>query len=550
MRKVQNISKASFPLPDVVTKPVPAPTEGWDAISPLAAMDPKRAPILQNWVPRPGYVELRAGFQPFALIGSTPVESLMVWRGPQTQKMFAATSGTIYDVSTGAALPRVTGLSSNRFQYTSFTPAEGDTYIQCVNGVDPLQQYDGNTDTWSVPVITGLPGSVTTSDFSNIYAQKRRLWYIVKNSTYACFMPTDAITGAIAGTLDCGALWSKGGHMVAMGDWTEDGGNGPQDYAVFISSRGQASIYSGTDPTNASNWTLVGTFDLSVPIGLRCMTKLGSDLAIITLAGLIPISQALPFDPSADRSAAMTSRIQNAMAAATAAAQNNFGWETITFPAQNLLLMNVPLTENESQQQYVMNTITGAWCNFTDWNANTFAIFNDLLYFGDDSGNVQQAYTSGLDGNQSIQADMQCAFNWFDDPGRTKRMTMVQPLISASGNVAPLMSVDADFANSATVAPVSVIQGSALWDVAKWDISSWPQPSVIQTAWYSAQVLGHALAVRMQVNVASSTVEEINGEFDYSLFDDAEFDTSFSPGAAPTLQVNAFNSILELGGFV
>jgi hypothetical protein len=43
-------------------------------------------------------------------------------------------------------------------------------------------------------------------------------------------------------------------------------------------------------------------------------TKIGSDVGIITQQGVIPLSRALPFDPSAQRSSAITARIQNAMA--------------------------------------------------------------------------------------------------------------------------------------------------------------------------------------------------------------------------------------------
>lgn len=39
MRKVQALQKESFTAPDVTTKIVPSPTDGWDALSPLAAMD-------------------------------------------------------------------------------------------------------------------------------------------------------------------------------------------------------------------------------------------------------------------------------------------------------------------------------------------------------------------------------------------------------------------------------------------------------------------------------------------------------------------------------
>lgn len=549
MRKVtpQALGKIPYPLPDVVTKVVPSPTEGWDAISPLSSMDPKRAPILDNWVPRPGWVELRQGRSPWYFgLADAAVETLMIYRSPTTQKMFAACGTAIYDVSfIGAATADVTSLSNSRWQYVNFTPAGGTPIIQCVNGADTLRQYDGSS--WTVPSITGLPGSVPTSAIFNIYAQKRRLWYLLNQSTVAAFMPTDAISGAIAGTLDMGALWTKGGYLVAMSDWTVDGGNGPQDYAVFMSSRGQVSIYAGTDPTSSTAWTLVGTFDLAPPLGTRCMTKIGSDVGVITQQGVVPLSQALPFDPSADRSVAITARIQNAMAQASVTAGMNFGWQLLSFPNQQLAVLNVPLAENASQVQYVMNALTGAWCRFTNWNANCFEIFNDNLYFGDNDGNIWLAYSGGTDYDEPILADMQCAFNYFDDPGRTKRMTMVQPLMIASGVVIPFMGVDEDFATASLSAPLTFVSGGSLWDVAVWDVDVWSVLQVTLKNWLSVQAIGHALAIRMQANIGVSN--SLWGAFDQSYFDTAVFDGT-NGSVAPTLQINAFNAIIELGGFL
>src|SRR5215831_18849630 len=99
MRKAKTVAKIPFLAPDVETRIIPAPTDGWDAISPLAEMDPKRAPILDNWVVRPGYVELRKGFAPWALVGTEPVETLMVYRSPTDETLFAAVGSEIYDAS-------------------------------------------------------------------------------------------------------------------------------------------------------------------------------------------------------------------------------------------------------------------------------------------------------------------------------------------------------------------------------------------------------------------------------------------------------------------
>src|SRR5688572_5283309 len=180
MRKAKTVQKVPFLAPDVETKVIPSPTDGWDAISPLAEMDPKRAPILDNWVPRPGFVELRGGTVPFVLLGNAaPIETLMVHRSPLLETFFAASEDTIYQVAASiSATPVVTGLANARWQYTNFTPQGAATVIQLVNGSDPLQQYNGSA--WSVPVITGLPGGVTTANFINIAIHKRRFWYVIE----------------------------------------------------------------------------------------------------------------------------------------------------------------------------------------------------------------------------------------------------------------------------------------------------------------------------------------------------------------------------------
>ena len=553
MRKVKNLQKVPFPAPDVVTKVIPAPTEGWDAISPLASMDPKRAPILINWVPRPGWVELRSGYKPWAWVGSdSPVNTLMVYRSATAEKLFAAAGSSIFNVSTLSQKDEVvSSLTSSKWQYILFTPALGSTYLQCVNNSDSLRMYDGTS--WTTPSITGLPGGLGTSAIVNIHSQKRRIWYALGDgsggySTIAAFMPTDAISGAIDGTLDLGALWTKGGGLLAINNWTVDGGSGPQDYICFISTRGQVSIFSGTDPTNAAAWSLVGTFDISPPISERCTKRIGSDIAIITQQGVVPISQALPFDPSSDRSVSITARIQNAMSASSTSSNGNFGWQLTTYPNEQLLILNIPNTENSEQEQNVMNTITGAWTKFTGWNANCFEIFNNDLYFGGNDGTVNWAYQGGLDLDQPITAEMQCAYNYFDDPGRTKRMTMVQPLFTSGGSVTPSIAVDEDFQTSSVSAPVQLITGNVLWDVAEWDVDDWPAETVSSKNWLSVQAIGHALAIHMKVNVTTHT-DISQGEFDVSTFNSAQFDATLD-NATPILQINAFNAIMELGGFI
>jgi hypothetical protein len=545
-------AKGSYFDKDVAVKIVPVPIAGWDAISPLAAMEPKYAANITNWVPRPGWLELRGGYNVWCQgLSTAPVNTLMVYR-PNTgvPQLFAGSNTDIYDCSTNGIPSLVYSAStSDKFQYVNFTPSLGANYLLCVNGLDAnLLSYNGTA--WSVQTITG-----TSAVFIGINIFKRRVWLIPVNSTVAYFLGTDAISGA-ATAQDLGPFMSKGGYLLAMGTWTIDGGQGPDDMAVFLTSMGQAIIYKGTDPTNANAWALVGVFDLPTPIGRKCMCRLGSDLLIITNQGVLPLSQALPFDPSASRSVAVTNRIQNAMTTAAQQYQNNFGWQFITFPQQYLLLMNIPQVENSTQIQYVQNALTGAWTQFTGWNANCFEIFNESLYFGDNTGNVNLAYTSGLDLVSPIVADVQCAFNYLDDPGRLKNANMVRPFLVADGTLTPTIQIDVDFATATVSAPVTILTpGGAVWDSSLWDAAIWSTGIVTVLNWLSCNALGTALAIRMIVNLAgggSATAVAQTSVFDTGVFDTAIFDGNGSVVASgrniPILQINAFELALEYGG--
>ena len=544
--------KEPYLAPDCDIKIAPAPIGGWDALSPQAVMDPKYAVTLKNWVPRTGYIEIRGGYNVWAQgISSASVETLMVYRpATGTEQLFAATGSQIFNVS-NYGLPSLvrSGLSSARWQYINFQPAGGNNNICLVNGVDQYTLYNGTI--WSNPTITGI----ASNTLIGINAHKKRIWFIPINSTSAWYLGTDAIQGAVT-EFPLGSFMTKGGFLMAMATWTVDGGNGPDDLAVFISSKGQAIIYKGTDPNNANAWQLVGVFDLPPPISRRCFTKVGSDVAVITTQGVLPLSQALPFDPSGVRSVAFTNRIQNAMLEAAQLGSTLFGWQITSFPQQSLVLLNVPQLENNTQVQYVMNAITGAWCQFNGWNANCFETYNESLYFGDNIGNVNLAYAGGLDLVSPILADMKCAFNYFDAPGRVKNATMVRPFLVADGTLFPTISIDVDFGDISPAAPVIILTPTgALWDISLWDASVWSTGSAPVINWLSATALGTALAIRMKVNLqggGTSGTAAAQSVFDTGAFDTALFDgngaTVNSGQGVPVLRVNMFEINLESGG--
>lgn len=499
-------SKGGYLDKDIAVKIVPSPTGGWDAISPLSAMEPQYAASMVNWTPRTSWVDLRGGAVNWCKISNAAVNTLMTYRPSASsgaQRFFAVSGAQLWevtDVSQPALL--VTGLSSDKYQYVNFTPNLGSSYILAVNGADSgIRSFNGTA--WAVQSITGAGGAI----FANIAIFKRRVWLVPPSSTICYFLGTDAITGA-ATAQDLGPFLSKGGYIMAIGTWTLDGGNGPDDYIVFYSSEGQAAIYKGTDPTNANAWQLIGVFDFPKPIGRRCMMRLGSDLLLITEQGIIPISQALPFDPSASRSVAITNRVQNAFSLAALEYKSNFGWQLCSFPQQNLILCNIPQTAGGNQVQYVQNAITGAWTQYNGWNGNCFETFEDSLYYGGNDGWVNIAFVGGVDLNEPILCDVKCAFNYLDEPGRLKNAGMLRPFLVADGTVNPTIQIDVDFEDSSPSAEVTTLDPfGGVWDEGIWDESIWSQGTVTITNWLSVNALGTALAIRMVVNLDGNPID-------------------------------------------
>ena len=504
-------------------------------------MSPKRAVRLDNWFPQPGWVEIRKGFDAHSYTGSAnPVETIAAYQGVSTNSLFAAATTNIYDVTTaGTVSTAVTGLQNARWQHINFTTTGGH-FLYMVNGADVPQYFDGTS--WATATITGIP----PTDIIGVNAHKSRIWFTLKNSTKAAYLPLDSIQGA-ATTFELGGLFTLGGYLMAMATWSVDAGTGPQDYAVFISSRGQTIIYQGTNP--GSDFTLVGTFNLGPPIGRRCFTRVGSDVAIISIDGVLPLSKAMIFERAAVVKASMTERIQRVMSQSARDYKDNFGWQLISYPRGTRAILNVPVSEGVEQQQYVMNTLNGAWCRFLGMNANCWEIFNDKPYFGGNDGYVYQADTTGTDVGETLTADMETAFNYFGVRGRQKRWMMLRPLLTTDDVVSPGIALNVDFQRNAPIStPTVIAQTHALWDVATWDSGAvWVGEVSTEARWTSVTGLGYCASVRMQV--ALDPPDQGGG----GIWGEALWGVNFwgrRSGPEVTLQVNGFDITMETGAFV
>jgi hypothetical protein len=521
---------------------MPAPVGGWDAVSPVADMKEDRALVLENWFPSTTDVRVRRGHQTHCGgMGSGVVDTLMVYNGltVASSAMFAITGGSIWDVSASgtAVVTTETGLANNRWQYVNFTTS-GGKFLWCCNGADDPLHYNGSV--WAAPTITGI----TASDIINVNGHKNRLWFVLKDSTKAAYLATSAIAGA-ATTFELGGLFTQGGHLVAMATWTRDGGAGTDDLAVFISSRGQAAVYAGTDPASASTWELIGVYDVGPPIGYRCFNKVGAELMLINLDGVLPLSKGLSLDRAAQSQVTITLNINSAMNDAARSYKGNFGWELTPYAKSTMAILNVPIQEGQTQQQYVMNTITGAWCKFTGMNANTWAVYKDNLYFGGNDGLVYQADTTGLDVTTPIDAVGQAAYNYYEMRGQLKQWKMLQPLLTTDSDARPALGISTDFRDNASLGtPTSSQIPSALYDEAIYDADVYAVEGRTVADWTSISGIGQCAAIHFRARTGREDGLSLWGvdQWGHDVW-------SYSISGDVVMRLNGFNVTFEPGGF-
>jgi hypothetical protein len=489
-----------------VGRSIPAPVGGWDAQNPLADMPPENAPLMRNWIPRTGYVEMRRGYVEHVLLPS--VESLIVYRGGSPDAIFACAGSDIIDVTaSGSAGSTVYGSAVNaRWQYVNFSNDAG-AFAIAVNGANTPQGYNGTA--FSDLTITGSSGPITltSSTLIDVMAHKRRLYFIETSSLRVWFLAVSAIQGA-AQLLDLGPIFTKGGSLLCQGTWTMDGGAGPDDMAVFITDQGEVAVYQGDDPADVENWALIGVYSIGVPIGRRAIMKWGADLAVVTTDGVVPLSQALYKDRAEDDNIALTAKIQPAFSDAILSYGSNFGWQGLLYPKGSLAIFNIPLSGVVSEQ-YVQNIQTGAWCRFTGINAICWAVADDAPYFADSNG-VYLWDVGPTDNGIDLTGDVQCAFNYFGQRGVQKQFTMLRPIIQANRTVMPAVEMLVDYGTGVpTATPTTVLSENAIWDVSLWETAIWEQGIATRYSWTSVTGIGYCGSPIMRVSLSSGGDNDI-----------------------------------------
>lgn len=473
----------------------PSPTGGWNTRDDIADMPITDAPILKNWFPGSSRTKVRNGCEEFAVSLLADVETLMTYDGGTGEEFFAAADDNIYDITAGGSATGdivVSALANARWQYTNIGNQAG-RFLIAVNGADAPLKYDGST--WSTTTIT----ESDPTDFVDVNLFKRRLFFTIKDTLKFAYLDVEAIAGSAA-EFDLAPVFELGGYLMAMQTWTRDGGNGLDDLAVFYTSQGEIAVYQGSDPSDANDWAQVGVFKVGKPLGRRCMEPMGGDIILLSEDGFEPVSTAIIKGRLTSKTA-ISRKIQPTVEASARLYGDNFGWQGILYPRGSMLIFNVPFIEGELAEQYVANSLTGAWCQFTGWNANCFGIFNGALYFGG-AGKVFKADVGHSDNGMNIDADVQQAPSALGSRGSLKSFKMIRPVLSSDAYITPAITVNIDYETKSPATSPSFVQSEGTpWDTFDWNTRPWTVGSRIIKDWQSIEGIGYVGAIRMKIAV-------------------------------------------------
>lgn len=499
------------------------PVRGINSMDPIAQMQESDAIEMDNMVSMDAGLAMRKGWREYAVGLGKPIRTLMSYESapnfstisPLAESLlFAATDSGIYLIEgggnfTGHApdIPLSGAQGAGRFSWVQFSAESGGQYLCACSETDGYFLYDGIA--WKKVPKTGT-GSINGVDpalLVQVCAWKERLLFVERATTRMWVTGPGAVTGSV-GVFEFGPYMHNGGALLGVANWTQDAGSGIDDQLVALGSSGDLTIFQGTNPLTAGNFSNVGTWYIGQPpVGRRCFTTSGGNVFILTQFGVIPVAQVVQGGldnilTSDTDYLKQLRKIQAQLAEDFSTMLNLDGWELLALPAEALLWIARPSMVVNEHVQYAFQQHALAWNRMLDIPARTFARRLNQTYAGTEDARVLRILDGSTDGMKldgsgahEIRARLTPAFSYFGDPTTVKQALMIRPDFLSSQTPTYSVIMNADFSvSSITTTPVVGTSAGSLWDQAYWDQAMWIGGRTNFSEWRSIEALGFSLA--------------------------------------------------------
>ena len=460
---------------------------------------------LDNLIPQPDGISTRNGRAVWTPTMGSPIYSLIPYAAPNFERLFAVTKdGAWFDVtSKGAPVdvvvpgePWADGvIASAQILSTA------GVFLMCVNDHPSTAPVTYNGSAWSTHAMTYAPDPTVINSFAYVSAHMGRLWFTAKNSMDLYYLQPASIGGALT-KFSVGSLFKRGGYIMVTGTLTRDGGLGSDDLFVVISSKGEVLTYAGNNPASVNTWGLVGVYQIPPPVSRRCLSNMGSDLAVLTTRGLSPMAEVMRLASVQQSAATLTNRINSELGYQWESNWDEFGWELHVYPDKNLVILNVPISDTESTP-FVMHAESGGWCRWLNYSATCFMSWNGRLFCGDAGGIVWEYTDDFVDDDPTgtfdlpITCEMMTAFDVMQSPG-VKMVAAVRPIYKGPNAQLPV-KVYMDYDDASINASVGVINiHGPPWNATKWNTAKWGPRRETVSIWQVSEGVGGSVAVGMK----------------------------------------------------
>lgn len=500
---------------------VTAPIRGWNTTDPAGIMTPEYAIKMINFLPLEYGLETRGGSKIWCVGLEEEVQTIMSWTS-SNEKVFAVAGGKIFDVGLYSEdqeeehkpVKLHENLKSSELQCVTFAN-NGGAFLWCCNGVDRPIFYRGEPAFERAEIYEKVWNAEEEKDENveifpaNVAVYQNRLFFCIPGSLVLYYLGTDSVMGQ-AFPLPLGAYVDRGGYIMAVGNVTIDGGYGPDDYLVVVTSEGEVLGFKGRNPDTASAWAMTGKFQISRPLGRRCMCKWGGDLVIMTEAGVAGISSMLS-NELAGLTQAATHKIQPTWAAQTRTYGARPGWDICVYHRRGLMILNAP--DRTGFKQLFFNPTTVAWAEVKGWEkAYCFHEFKGQLLAGM-NGRIQildvgaSDITPSADGKRveaPIYSVMEQAFIQPTGGGMKARYTLMRPYLTGQARPNVFMSTNTDNRTGMYAARkiMDASERDSVWYESEWYVDDWAVtlgPTSLYQRW--AQAIGTGYSVSLGIEI-------------------------------------------------
>lgn len=499
---------------------IPLYQTGWSSEAPLLDSGAGHLLSCKNYVIKQNLLESRKGnYKVISHSGTVktiiPIEEYNI--------MIVCSGGSIYvyqkDVVGFNLVAQKDGYSVDDWRYIYV-----NHNIIMVNGVDVAQHisvanpFDDNQEItiedWQV---TGVENKI----FDWVALLNAQVVAGYGNDLIAYYLPVGYIQGELK-QFDIGSSAGtprKGGSIIGGFNISRDAGESLNAYIGFITSNGEAIVYTGNDLDDPTNIAFNGIYQTGIPLGKTPFINWSGDLIIMTNKGFISAHSIFANGENQSGQYIFSQLINTWLLEQSAKFGKESGFYGIVVPQEDFVLFNIPQGD-EKFVQVCMNITSGKWSLFNNINAHDMCVFGGSLYFAKSDGVYIYDDNSTLD-DEFIPLEIWTSYNNCGSDF-LKRLNMLNLRHSESDDIVLNFEVYKDFENQSyynwadtSKAPESIGKAGFKWS--NYELPNDPTPETAQwgeeywaggygdletkSAVYSTSGLGHNFSVKIAANI-------------------------------------------------